>query len=1127
MKALEADFTDKGHDEEGSSADERHFLRTMEHGIEVDSTNHYSMPLPFNRRKHELFNNRMLVVNRSTTLKRKFIRDPQYKEEYCGFMRDMFERGFAEEVPYQETQDNSEVWYIPHFGVYHKIKKKLRVVFDCSAQYKGISLNDTLLKGPDYMNLLIGILCRFRREPIAFCCDIEKMFYAFHVHVADRNYLRFLWWENGDISKPLKTFRMTSHIFGAISSPSCATYGLRAIASEFEEVYGNEVSEFVGNEFYVDDGLKSIKSPVEAISLIRRTVMACKERGVRLHKFTSNSKEVLDSIPTTECAVEKSCLDLDREDQNNERVLGMLWNMKTDVFQFRIRLEDCPTTRRKILSRASSVFDPLGWISPFTLRAKVVLQRLCKEGLDWDEDASPEVLKSWTDWCGETTLLHRLNITRGFHHKDYESDVSIQLHHFSDASSYAYGACSYIRIVDNKGRITVNLVMSKARVAPIASMTIPRLELMAAVVAARLSTLLDRELKIEGVNHYFWTDSRIVLGYLANDSKRFKVYVANRVQEVHNASSPTQWRYVASQENPADLASRGMSAEDLTKSQLWFHGPSFLHKKDMELMENIPISVVLDDQDQEVRKVIANACMVMSTEVLSMQIFNSFSSWKALRRGVARAKLLAKYWRSLLTKGVKTRSSNEIDFWNLSVSDLQESEDIIIKSVQNSYFSEEINMLLSKNDLPKGNSLQKLSCFVDETGVLRVGGRLRFANHYPNYKHPVLLPGAAHVSTLIIRQCHQETKHQGRGMTTNEIRARGFWILGLSSRVKKLIHSCVICRFLRGTTQTQQMSDLPPDRAECAPPFTYCGVDFFGPFLVREKRSEVKRYGAIFTCLASRAVHIEMAYALTTDAFIQSLRKFLAIRGPIRLLRCDNGTNFVGANRELTKSVAAIHCEDLKRFLLEQDSDFEFQMNPPSASHMGGAWERLIRVIRSILSTLMDQHGSRLNDSSLSTFLYEAAAIANTRPLSLEYITDPEHPEPLTPNHLLTGKSRVVLPPPGQFCQEDTYGLKRWRCVQYLADQFWDRWRKEYLCYLQLRHKWTKRVRDMKVGDVVLVQDDNASRNDWKKGLIIKTQASKDGQVRQARLKINAGRGEASELTRPIHKLVLLLPSEH
>ena len=409
LRLLESDFHDRVCREESASADERSFLKIMKEGIRVDPSQHYSMPLPFNKKKEKLFDNRQLVVNRAISLRRKLIKDSNYREEYCRFMEDMIERGYAEEV--KEYGGNS--WYIPHFGVFHKTKGKLRVVFDCAAKYDGIALNDTLLKGPDYLNSLVGILCRFRKFPTAFSCDVEKMFYNFNVHPEDRDYLRFLWWKGGDVNQPLSTYRMTVHLFGAVSSPACASFGLRRIIEDFPEC-GQDVLKFVNQDFYVDDGLKSVETEKDAIDLVRRTVEVCQRRGVRLHKFTSNSETLLKSIPESECAAKNNLLTLDLDEYPTERVLGMIWNIKSDSFQYRVNLDKTPNTRRGVLSVTSSIFDPVGWIAPFTLRAKIILQQLCKENPEWDDKVPESILKYWEAWYQEAGILHNLSLQRCF-----------------------------------------------------------------------------------------------------------------------------------------------------------------------------------------------------------------------------------------------------------------------------------------------------------------------------------------------------------------------------------------------------------------------------------------------------------------------------------------------------------------------------------------------------------------------------------------------------------------------------------------------------------------------------------------------------------------------------------------
>lgn len=414
--------------------------------------------------------------------------------------------------------------------------------------------------------------------------------------------------------------------------------------------------------------------------------------------------------------------------------------------------------------------------------------------------------------------------------------------------------------------------------------------------------------------------------------------------------------------------------------------------------------------------------------------------------------------------------------------------------MQETSFSKEIELLRnieenSSNDrdhirqrktvMKKTSSLFRLNPFLDKKGILRVGGRLTRANVPFHIKHPVILPRKGHVTALIIRHYHQRICHQGRGMTLNELRANGFWITGGSSAIAHHIYDCLPCRKLRASPQDQKMADLPEDRLEPSPPFTVCGVDYFGPWQIKEGRREVKRYGVVFTCLASRAIHLEVAKTLETDSLINVLRCFLARRGPR-------------------------HQDKVQEFLVSKECDrIEFQTNVPTASHMGGVWERQIRTVRNVLDALLDDHGTQLDEESLRTFMCEAESIVNSRPLTTDSLTSADGAEPLTPNHLLTMKSRVLLPPPGEFQRADIYLVKRWRRIQYLANQFWLRWRKEFMLSLQRRQKWVRPQRNMQVGDVVLIKEENVPRNCWRTARVNEAYASDDGLVRKVRVTVS------------------------
>ena len=297
----------------------------------------------------------------------------------------------------------------------------------------------------------------------------------------------------------------------------------------------------------------------------------------------------------------------------------------------------------------------------------------------------------------------------------------------------------------------------------------------------------------------------------------------------------------------------------------------------------------------------------------------------------------------------------------------------------------------------------------------------------------------------------------------------------------------------------------------------------------------MKRYGVVFTCLASRAIHLEVAKTLETDSFINVLRCFLARRGPVRVLRCDQGTNLVGARNELSEAVKEMDQGNVREFLVNKECDWiEFQTNVSSASHMGGIWERQIRTVRNVLNALLDDHGTQLDEESLRRFMCETKSIVNRRPLTTGNLASPNGMEPLTPNHLLTIKSRVLLPPPGEFQREDIYLVKRWRLVKYLVNQFWLRWRKEFLLSLQRRQKWVNPQRNMQVGDIVLIREDNVPRNCWRTARIDEVYASDDGLVRKVKIVVSdpsltkeGKRFRAMTIfERPIQKLVLLLKSE-
>ncbi len=740
---------------------------------------------------------------------------------------------------------------------------------------------------------------------------------------------------------------------------------------------------FLERNFYVDDGLISVSSVKEAKELTVEAQELCKGAGLRLHKFDSNRKEVLSCLATSERAATTDSVKFNPDAASEGQVLGIQWSVSNDTLSFNVNAKDHSPTCRDVLSAVASLYNPLGFVAPFTITGKCILQELCRRGIGWDDPLPENLCPWWEEWRNGLQRLKEVIIPRCYCPEDFGNISRLELHHFSDASNIVYGACSYLRYKNDKDKVHCSLVMAKARVAPTKVISVPRLELCAAVTLVRMSVMLKNELEMKIDEEFFWTDSQVLLAYINNEARRFHVFVANRVQLIGEKTNPSQWHYVDTTQNPADHASRGLQVVDISSTN-WLSGPKFLWQPEVLLKPSPPTELLIGDPEVKSTQVFTtkvNEC----EDILSR--LKRFSNWTTLIKVVARINR----WRS------KRQHPGDL----VTVKERNKAAEVVIRLAQEQAFPRELKGFqgVSQGDsLPSSSPLFCLNP-IFEGGLLHVGGRLRRSSLSYDVKHPVILPKNNHITQLILSHYHVQICHQGRSQTLTEVRANGFWAIGGSKSVAKLIHKCVPCRKLRQPAEEQQMSQLPRERVEVSAPFSFCGLNCFGPFAVKRGRKECKRYGLIFTCLASQAVHLEMLEDLSRDAFINALRCFISLRGAVLQLCCDKGTLFVGAKNTLKEALKQCDVKALEAFLADKQCEFIF--NAPSASHTGGVWERQIRTIRNVLNLTVAQSQGRLDDSSLRTLFYEAMAIVNSWPLNVDGISDPMSPEPLTPNHLI------------------------------------------------------------------------------------------------------------------------------
>ncbi|KAI8422683.1 hypothetical protein MSG28_006454 [Choristoneura fumiferana] len=855
---------------------------------------------------------------------------------------------------------------------------------------------------------------------------------------------------------------MTSLIFGANCSPFIAQYVKNRNAERFASSMP-AAADAICNQHYMDDYLDSFPDEATATQMVRDIVYIHKAGGFEIRNWTSNSVVVLDSIPKETLGTVAVSLKMGQQCEG-ERTLGLIWFPAKDELGFDLSFKRIPEdvvngaqvpTKRVMLRVIMSIYDIFGFLSPFTIQGKIMLQNLWRSNIGWDDEipnsasetgdriatdaadivageCSPAPLGPLTPAQPATASTRLTGSYETAHATSATTYDNTQLHVFCDASTKAMCAVAYWRWTCN-GNVFVAFIASKCRVAPVKPLTVPRLELQAALLAARLADTIIREHKLSVLQRFFWSDSTTVLHWINNDAKNYKTFVANRLGEIDEVTSSKEWRYVPTELNVADIATRETYDDATFKSQ-WLGGPTFLRDDESSWPRHV-VRPVTDVETIECVNLVTN---VVSTDIPSVEPVpdpERFSSWLRLLRSTA----------AVLRFIRRCKKRSDDDYCEL----MEQAERLLFRRVQSEAFAAEVSAIREGKCLPRSSRILKLSPYLDEHGVLRCGGRIGAALDVSSEtKNPSILDGRHRVTRLLVRHFHIKAAHGNQETVVNNLRQR-YWIIKMRPTVKQVAAGCMICRIKKAKPEMPVMGDLPPARvAHHQRAFTHCGVDLFGPMEVVVGRRREKRYGVIFTCLTVRAIHLEIVHSLTTDSLIMALRRMAARRGWPRYLYSDNGTNLRGADAELLKSIQELDDETLKN----------------EAANRAILKERIPK------------------DEVLATFMTEVENIVNSRPLT-HVSVEPGSNESLTPNHFLLGTSSN-LPAAGVFDDSDLYLRKQWRKSQRLADMYWRRWVTEYLPELIPRRKWNEEREPLKVGDLVLVVDPGAPRNVWQRAIV-------------------------------------------
>lgn len=1037
-----------------------------------------------------------MAKKRLICLENKLLKDEKLFHTFVQTIESYADKGFISKID-KSSSGHQRVWYLPTFPVFNKNKPgKCRIVWDAAAKSHGVSLNSMLHKGPDLLSSLLAILYKFREKSVAICGDIEQMFHQVYICEEDRQAQRFLW-RNCDRNREPDIYIMNVMVFGASCSPSISQYVKNTNASKFE-IQFPRAADAVKNNHYVDDFLYSTDTVAEAIQIAKEVhyIQSC--AGFKLRNWCSNKENVLQSLEEPQ---QKDKQLTAGSDKDIEKVLGVFWNPTQDIILFKISphiikdIAACSATyvsKRQILKILMTVYDPLGLIGNFMMYLKIILQEIWKSGVGWDEPIKDDQLVKWNKWLDFLPNLEKVNIQRCYLKQlENYNDANIQLHTFVDASENGYAAVAYLRI-STENNIVCSLVGSKTRVAPLRMTSIPRLELMAALIGARFANNIIKSHSIQIQNKFFWSDSKTVISWLTHSNKKYHQFVALRISEILETTELENWHWIPGKLNVADEATKWAKRPDISPNGRWFKGPEFLLTSENEWPEE---TVVLQQPDTEIKEYV----YVISNDIPVIDA-NRFSKWKRLLRACAYVLRFI----TLLKKLPAERGE-------LTSKELFRAELLLFKIAQQEAYSEEINTIKLNKSLPKSSPLYRVSPKIDDIDILHVDSRLDRAYLSDESKYPIILPRTSRITFLLVTHFHTIYNHLHHETAVNEIRQR-YYIPHLRALLKTAVRKCQSCRIRKAVPTNPQMAVIPEARlAAFCPPFTYTGVDYFGPILVTVGRHKEKRYGALFTCLTIRAVHIEIVHTLNTSSCIMAIRNFMARRGMPREFYSDNGTNFVSAEREIREAVQEVDRNELVRCFTTTTTEWKF--NPPAAPHMGGAWERLVRSVKTVFYNITVTRAP--SDELLRGMLSEVENIINSRPLTYVPI-EHENAEALTPNHFLLGRSNGIKPL--AIYDDSGFALQHnWLCAQQYAEMFWRRWVTEYLPTLTLRSKWHEKTKPLQVGDLVIVVDPSSPRNVWLRGKVLETSVAKDGQVRKARILTPSG-----ILLRPATKLAVL-----
>ena len=1076
----------------------------------------YYTRLLFRPDRPKMKNNLRACLARFRNLDRQLANDPLRRNMYQAALAEYIYRGDAELVPLtleqalKEIDDPSkEINYLPARPVFDMTRTttRCRVTFDGSSGPKGQTLNSLLLPGPRMQLDPVQNLINFRLNRTAFTADVSKFFLSCGIQEEDRDFLRFLF---RDIDGHVKIARMRTVGFGNRDSPFLSDAVLRQHCAQFHKKDPTKYERaafHLDNRRYVDD-LCSGASNAQEANAIRKEITSLLQKGnFSIKKWATNDSNFLKMIPVDDRAPFET-----EEDgtlvSEPIKVLGLKWIPSSDKIHLKLlsqqeEIEKAHLTKRLIASVTPSIYDPLGLLSPFVMQGKLLLHEAWKTTADWDTKLPDSFLPNWQQFIFDIPNMQQIQLPRFIPGASNKKNLSIVT--CTDASKTGLGIVSYLRI-GNKVPYSLHFLMARSATPNNMSHSIPKKELEALRRGIRVTEYLGKVLEVPVKKRYLFSDSQVCIAWTKKDPLDLKTFESNVVKEF--LKSKLALFYVNTKYNPADIVSRGATIEQIKDCDIYLKGPEFLlgSEKTWPDYFDLDESSCKKQIDEGVKNSLKRSLEKRAQSLFSTahqdrdsfdKLFRNVSSWMKAIRVIARIQKLF--------RKDKDPFINKMQF--------DKARDWYIKKIQNQFFQKEIDCLLKKVPLPSKSPILALNPYMDQNGLLRVGGRLQVAIHLPfESRHQVILPENCMFTMRLMEHTHL-MNHHSPPMWTLAFFRESYWINKGKLRAKMVLRTCVPCQKMNKPVAQQIMSFLPHDRVTPAQPFEVTSCDLAGPFLCktilykgrasRGRDPYVKVWITIFTCCTTRAVHLELLVGnCETATFLAVLKRLIARRGAVRTMYSDQGGYFTKADKHLQAVFENLR-EDPKLQNFLTMSGLTWKFNVPQAPHRMAIHERLIRTMKSALYINSSSLDKSMNPIEFNDLLISVESLLNRRPL-VPLSSNVHDFQVLTPANFLMGKNIQLLPhldvqPKTNLSSNE---LKRFfHKRELLVDTLWSSWNKLYLQELQHRQKWRKETTPLKVNQLVLLVEPNLKRNHWPLARVLEVIPGSDHKIRIVKIK--------------------------